>query len=38
MLYQLTRIIIEWFLWAVGIVDTTKRKLAQDYPALHGKD
>lgn len=36
MLYRLTMLVCEATLCAFKVVDTTRRKLRQDYPALHG--
>lgn len=37
-MYQLAFAFCEFVLWLFGVVDTTRRQLAQDYPAMHGKD
>jgi hypothetical protein len=37
-MYRLAFMFCEWVLWVVGAVDTTRRRLRQDYPSLHGKD
>lgn len=38
MLYRLGFMFLEALLCSVRLVDTTRRALARDYPALHGKD
>lgn len=36
MLYRLGFMLLEALLCSVRLVDTTRRRLRQDYPAMHG--
>jgi hypothetical protein len=35
-MYRLAFMFIEFVLYIAGIVDTTRRRLRNDYPAMHG--